>query len=641
MKKSALIALIAGYLAMVAAFWMLDRVFERLPHLEDEIAYIYQAKIFAGGNIIIDSPQPTAAFWQPFVIDCNESIEKYDGLNCDGKRFGKYPPGWPLILAIGYQYQIEWAINPLIVLLTVVLTYRFGREVFGEAVGVLSAILMTISPIVILQSGTLMSHPAALFFATLFLYAVWRLDQSGRLRNKLIWGAVGGTALGMIIATRPLAGAGIAGFVILYSGLRVIIALVASLYQWWIKRGSVENTPHLEWLKQWWVRLLMLYIPLMIGTGIAYWIVYQLPYWANWFVLVVGGVIALAAMAFMVFQDPDAVPKLNPPFSRKFGWTINPLIVLSLFTILFSGLWFGFNYIATGNPTKNLYELVWEYDTVGIGPEHGRRGHTWDKAKNILKWDMECYSRDLFGWTEQPDSPPPVTQDSCMKDQAGLSWILLPFGLIFGWRRRWTYVLFGTAVVMVFSTMFYWIGAAIYSARYYYEITSILAILSAVGVVGFARQMKALQLHWVVYTLFFIIIGFSTLSFTPERLKGLYRYDQQGNRMVGRHQIETVDSWRQDLDTPVLVIAYGDVHWREVGAIMALTSPYLDSEYILARDPNQELVETLMAKFPDREVVYFWNGQFTPSLFGYVPHENNAGPDIEEVRWIDVSTPQQ
>jgi hypothetical protein len=299
-------------------------------------------------------------------------------------------------------------------------------------------------------------------------------------------------------------------------------------------------------------------------------------------------------------------------------------------------LWFAFNYIATGDATKNLYELVWEYDTVGIGPEHGRRGHTWENAKNILKWDMECYSRDLFGWTEQPDDPPPATENSCMKDQAGLSWVLLPLGLIFGWRRRWTYVLAGTAAVMVFSTMFYWIGATIYSARYYYEITSVLAILSAVGVVGFARQLKALQLDWAIYTLFLIAVGFSMVSYSPDRLKGLYRYDQQGNRMVGRHQIEAVDRWRRDLDRPVLVIAYGDVHWREVGAIMALTSPYLDSEYILARDPDEELVEILMAKFPDREVVYFLNGQCVPSLVGFVP--SDGGKDGAGVKIARISS---
>lgn len=632
MKKSALIALIAGYFAMVAAFWMADRVFERLPHLEDEIAYIYQAKIFAGGHIIIDAPEPRTSFWQPFVIDCNTSLDKYKGFNCDGKRFGKYPPGWPLILAIGYQYQFEWAINPLIALLTVVLTYRLARETFGEAVGIVSAMLMTVSPIVILQSGSLMSHPTSLFFATLFLYAVWRLDKKGPLPNKLLWGTVGGTSLGMVIATRPLAGVGIAGFVILYSGFRVISGWVVSVYHWWSTKNE-QQISHFNWLKEaWWLRLLLLYMPLLIGTVIAYWVATQLSYWPNWPVLVVTGVIALSAMSFFVYQNPEDVPKINPPLPTLFWPTLLPLLVLSLFTILFSSLWLGFNYVATGDPTKNLYEFVWEYDTVGFGPNVGRSGHTWDKAKNILKWDMECYSRDLFGWTEQPDDPPSAHVNSCMKDRAGLSWVLLPLGLIFGWRRRWTYILAGTAAVMVFSTMFYWIGAAIYSARYYYEITSILAILSAVGVVGFARQMKTLQLDWAIYTLFMIAVGFSLLSFTPDRLKGLYRYDQQGNRMVGRHQIEAVDHWRRDLNTPVLVIAYGDVHWREVGAIMALTSPYLDSEYILARDPEQELVEILMAKFPDREVVYFWNGQFTPSLFGYVPQTDKDKPNSEVVK---------
>ena len=64
-------------------------VFERMPHLEDELAYLYQAKVFASGHIVAEIPEPRRSYWQPFVVDDVEN----------GTRFGKYTPGWPLALS--------------------------------------------------------------------------------------------------------------------------------------------------------------------------------------------------------------------------------------------------------------------------------------------------------------------------------------------------------------------------------------------------------------------------------------------------------------------------------------------------------------------------------------------------------------
>src|SRR5688572_28153218 len=64
-------------------------VFERLPHLEDEVAYLYQAKIFARFQAVVPIPEPRRAYWQPFVVDYSTS----------GNRFGKYTPGWSALLS--------------------------------------------------------------------------------------------------------------------------------------------------------------------------------------------------------------------------------------------------------------------------------------------------------------------------------------------------------------------------------------------------------------------------------------------------------------------------------------------------------------------------------------------------------------
>ena len=51
-------------------------VFERVPHLEDEVAYLFQAKVFALGRMYVPSPRYPPSFFAPFVLDHA------------GKRFG-------------------------------------------------------------------------------------------------------------------------------------------------------------------------------------------------------------------------------------------------------------------------------------------------------------------------------------------------------------------------------------------------------------------------------------------------------------------------------------------------------------------------------------------------------------------------
>jgi hypothetical protein len=77
------LALILVFFSIFMSALVSDRVFERLPHLEDEVAYLFQAKTYAGGHLTIDSPQPRRAYWQPFVVDYQPT----------GQRFSKYSSG--------------------------------------------------------------------------------------------------------------------------------------------------------------------------------------------------------------------------------------------------------------------------------------------------------------------------------------------------------------------------------------------------------------------------------------------------------------------------------------------------------------------------------------------------------------------
>ena len=74
-----IVVVILAFIAFFMTALVSRTVFERLPHLEDEVTYLFQARIFARGHSVVDTPQPQRAFWQPFVVDYAET----------GNRFGK------------------------------------------------------------------------------------------------------------------------------------------------------------------------------------------------------------------------------------------------------------------------------------------------------------------------------------------------------------------------------------------------------------------------------------------------------------------------------------------------------------------------------------------------------------------------
>jgi len=179
----------------LAAAWASQAVFDRIPHLEDEFANLWEAEVMADGQIAQPSPPFPRSFMVPFVVD-------YEGL-----RFGKYPPGWPALLSLGIVLGVPWLVNALLAGAAAWLTYRLGSKLAGPGVGVLAALLVATSPMFLLLSASLMSHALSVFL-TLTLTLGW-LDgvSADRTPPRLPRGlpiAVAGLSLGLLALTRPL-----------------------------------------------------------------------------------------------------------------------------------------------------------------------------------------------------------------------------------------------------------------------------------------------------------------------------------------------------------------------------------------------------------------------------------------------------
>lgn len=559
-----LAALALILLTFVMAWVVSDRVFEQLPHLEDEMSYLFQARAIATGDWVIESPPYQRAYWQPFVVDR------------DGLRFGKYTPGWPLLLTPGVLMGREWVINAFWGALAVALVYRLGRSIFNADTGLIGAALTAFSPAALLLNGSLMGHSAALACGLLCLWAYWQLEK--RLNAKTQrredakqaywWGALAGIALGLLVANRAL----------------TAIAFAAPL------------------------------------------VLYTIVGWAR--------------------------------APRTIGRTLAPLAVMSLLVVVLALLIPAYNQAAVDEPFANLYTLVWPYDRAGFGEGSGRSGHTLEKAVRHTRFDLSLTAADWFGWNLGAIDEEVVQHyrnDGDYFPRLGLSWVLIPFGLIaafrgkailvagwialgvvgvavlfggdgstardprLGWpivigllamvmlpialwrgeRRRWTWLLIAVALGLLVLQMTYWVGSQRYSTRYYYEGFAAAALLSALPLAWLARRGR--WARRMVYAGVAIVTAVGFVTYTTPRLHALNGYN-----FISRAQVQAIQD-RREGDRPVLVIITGTTaRWRSFAPLMAQTWPTLDRPIVAAwnyQGGDGELRRHLLERYADRQVI--------------------------------------
>lgn len=193
------LALATALAATVLSTMVALRLFEAIPHLEDEFAQLWQAEVMADGQLFLPSPPESGSFLVPFVVDH------------DGRRFGKYPPGWPAALALGAAAGTPWLVNPLLAGLGVWLIYLLGRRLLPPPLALLAAALAALSPFFLMLSGSLMSHNLSLALSAAFALAWFDLFiDPGRKAAQPSWllVTVAAGCAGLLLLTRPLTAIG-------------------------------------------------------------------------------------------------------------------------------------------------------------------------------------------------------------------------------------------------------------------------------------------------------------------------------------------------------------------------------------------------------------------------------------------------
>ncbi len=256
-----ILALALAILTAAACAWISYEILERVPHVEDEFANLWQAHVMAKNAVYLPSPPMSRAFLVPFVIDY------------EGRRFAKYPPGWPATLSLGVRAGLPYLVNPVLAGLAVWLIYRLGSKVSRPEIGLLAALLAAASPMLLMLSATIMPHSLSLFLAVAFMLA-WldmfprRAAPDSESPRVPVWllVLVAGLSLGALALTRPLTAVGVAipfavhGLIILIRGSRkqriyalttaMLAVAVASLLLLW--QAALTGNPWLNPYTLWW-----------------------------------------------------------------------------------------------------------------------------------------------------------------------------------------------------------------------------------------------------------------------------------------------------------------------------------------------------------------------------------------------------
>jgi Dolichyl-phosphate-mannose-protein mannosyltransferase len=190
-----LLALGLALAAFLLTLQINSRFYDFVPHLPDEVSYMFQAKLLASGRLMADIPPAKDAFYfysPPFLYERGDQWAS------------AYPFGHPLTLAVGEFFGQMKLVPSVVGATSVALMYGAGSQLYNRRVALLAALLFAGSPFFLMQSSSFMSHNTAVMYILAALFFTLRRDR------PLLLGLLGGICFGLALNTRPLSAVALA-----------------------------------------------------------------------------------------------------------------------------------------------------------------------------------------------------------------------------------------------------------------------------------------------------------------------------------------------------------------------------------------------------------------------------------------------
>lgn len=181
----------AALFAVAAAAFLNFAVYDRHPHVQDEVAYLYHARFLASGRLALPAP-PAPEGFETYLMQVK-------GENW----FPVTPAGWPAVLALGERAGAAWLVNPVLAGVCLLLAHALLARLYDAAVANLGTLLLAVSPWFLFLGMSYMNHTLMLACALASALCVQQVKTRGSLR----WAAGAGAAAGWLSLVRPLDGA--------------------------------------------------------------------------------------------------------------------------------------------------------------------------------------------------------------------------------------------------------------------------------------------------------------------------------------------------------------------------------------------------------------------------------------------------
>ena len=148
-----LLAILALLLVLVSTL-----AFEHRPQLVDSVIQLFQARIFAAGEVAAPAPAAPEFFVTQHMIVA------------DGRWYSQYPPGHSALLAIGVLAGAPWLVPVALSLAAAALLHGFARRAYDEPTARVTLALLVLAPFFWFMGASFMSHVSSLAGVCAFLY---------------------------------------------------------------------------------------------------------------------------------------------------------------------------------------------------------------------------------------------------------------------------------------------------------------------------------------------------------------------------------------------------------------------------------------------------------------------------------------
>jgi hypothetical protein len=165
------------------------------PRIIDATTYVLQAKALAHGHLAWHVPFPSASFRGRFLLFREDA----------GTLAGIFPPGWPLVFAVGFVLGSPMLVGVALSAGLVVATYALARELapndaMREPAARLAALLSIVCAALRYQCADPMSHAASALAITIALVCALRASRGDATARTFV---ALGACVGYVACTRP------------------------------------------------------------------------------------------------------------------------------------------------------------------------------------------------------------------------------------------------------------------------------------------------------------------------------------------------------------------------------------------------------------------------------------------------------